>query len=92
MEIDPRVTEEHGVVAGLLMPDWRFFVVNYHDGNYFYETSVAECQRFLPMKTTFKEIKEAITNLEADGYIETVGFTKSMNPEKKFKVTTRTKE
>ena len=40
------------------------------------------------MKTTFKEIKESITDLEADGYIETIGFRKSMNPEKKFKVTT----
>lgn len=88
MMLDEEVTEKHGVIAGLLMPDWRFFVVNYHDGDYFYETSVVECQRFLPMKTTFNEIKESITDLEADGYIETIGFKKSMNPEKKFKVTT----
>lgn len=92
MELDPRVTEEHGVVAGLLMPDWNFMVVNYHDGNYFYETSVAECQRFMPMKTTFKEIKDAIVSLEEDGYIETIGFTRSMPAENKFKVTTHSKE
>ena len=34
MMLDEEVTEKHGVIAGLLMPDWRFFVVNYHDGDY----------------------------------------------------------
>ena len=47
---------------------------------------------FLFKTGTFKEIKDAIVSLEEDGYIETIGFTRSMPAENKFKVTTHSKE
>lgn len=89
MEIDPGITSEYGVVAGILWPDFCFSVVNFNEGDYYYTTTLEECRRFLPMETTHDEIRDAIEKMVKGGDLETIGFSKDIKPDDKFKLTTK---